>query len=76
MEESRSTIIIGFVFAYFLLCIGVGLWAMSRTKSTHDFFIAGRNLGVFVTAIAIMSSTMSRPVSSEHSSANSTYLRT
>lgn len=59
MEESRSTIIIGFVFAYFLLCIGVGLWAMSRTKSMHDFFIAGRNLGVFVTAIAIMSSTMS-----------------
>jgi SSS family transporter len=59
MDESRSTIIIGIVFAYFLLCIGVGLWAMRRTKSTHDFFIAGRSLGVFVTAIAVMSSTMS-----------------
>jgi SSS family transporter len=59
MDESRSTIIIGFVFAYFLLCIGVGLWAMRRTKSTHDFFIAGQSLGVFVTAIAVMSSTMS-----------------
>ena len=59
MDESRSTIIIGFVFAYFLLCIGVGLWAIRRTKSTHDFFIAGRSLGMFVTAIAVMSSTMS-----------------
>ena len=26
--------------------IGVGLWAMRRTTSTSDFFMAGRNLGI------------------------------
>lgn len=41
------------------LCIGVGIWALRRTKSTHDFFMAGRDLGVMVTAFAVFSSTLS-----------------
>jgi len=42
-----------------LICIGVGIWALRRTKSTHDFFMAGRDLGVMVTAFAVFSSTLS-----------------
>ncbi len=42
-----------------LLCIGVGIWALRRTKSTHDFFMAGRDLGIMVTAFAVFSSTLS-----------------
>lgn len=42
-----------------LLCIGVGIWAMRRTKSTHDFFMAGKTLGVWVTAFAVFSTTLS-----------------
>ncbi len=41
------------------LCIGVGLWALRRTKSTHDFFMAGKTLGVWVTAFAVFSTTLS-----------------
>ncbi|MEM7478504.1 MAG: hypothetical protein AAF483_26270 [Planctomycetota bacterium] len=52
-------IIIGFVIAYMLICIWVGLWAMRRTKDTSDFFVAGRNLGVLVAGIAMFSSIMS-----------------
>lgn len=59
MEAYRPQIILGCVAAYFVLCIAVGLWAMRRTKSARDFFMAGRDLGIFVTAIAIFSSTMS-----------------
>ncbi len=41
------------------MCIGVGLWAMRRTKSTQDFFMAGRHLGIIVASVAVFSSTMS-----------------
>lgn len=59
MEEYRNTIILVFVGLYMALCIAVGLWAMRRTKSTRDFFMAGRNLGIWVTGLAVFSSTLS-----------------
>ena len=59
MEAYRSQIILGSVALYMLMCIGVGLWAMRRTKDAHDFFMAGRSLGIFVTSVAVFSSTMS-----------------
>lgn len=55
----RNTIVLTCVAAYMLLCIVIGLWAMRRTHSTQDFFMAGRSLGVVVTGVAIFSSTMS-----------------
>ena len=39
--------------------MGVGVWAMRRTKTAADFFIAGRQLGLFVTVIAGVSSIIS-----------------
>ena len=42
-----------------LACVVIGLWAMGRTKTTSDFFMAGRNLGVALTGIAMFSSIMS-----------------
>ncbi|HIF32295.1 MAG: sodium/proline symporter [Pirellulaceae bacterium] len=55
----RQFIIIVCVGLYMAACIGVGLWAMRRTKNAGDFFMAGRHLGAFVTAMAIFSSTLS-----------------
>ena len=59
MEEYRSLIVLVSVVAYMAMCIGVGLWAMRRTKSTQDFFMAGRQLGIIVSSVAVFSSTMS-----------------
>ncbi len=59
MEAMRQEIILGCVFIYLLLCIGVGLWAMRRTKSAGDFFVAGRGLGPVVISLAVFSSTLS-----------------
>lgn len=59
MEEYRNVIVLVCVSFYMLLCIGVGLWALKRTKSTKDFFMAGRDLGIFVTGLAVFSSTLS-----------------
>jgi SSS family transporter len=59
MEGFRQEIILSSVFLYMLLCVGVGIWAMRRTKSASDFFVAGRSLGPVVTGLAVFSSTMS-----------------
>ncbi|MCZ6696402.1 MAG: hypothetical protein O7A63_07680 [Acidobacteria bacterium] len=59
MESLRTPIILTCVTLYMVLCIGIGLWALRRTRSPRDFFMAGRNLGVLVTGIAIYSSLMS-----------------
>ena len=59
MENYRSLIVLTCVAAYMVMCIGVGIWAMRRTKSSHDFFMAGRHLGIIVAGVAVFSSTMS-----------------
>ncbi len=59
MEEFRQPIILGFVALYMGICIWVGLWAMRRTKSAGDFFVAGRGLGPWVVSLAVFSSTLS-----------------
>jgi Na+/proline symporter len=59
METLRTPIVLGSIIAYMGMCLVVGLWALRRTKSTRDFFMAGRDLGIAVTGVAIFSSTMS-----------------
>ncbi|MDE2975996.1 MAG: hypothetical protein OXU63_00580 [Acidobacteriota bacterium] len=59
MEESRNAVVLICLLIYFALCIGVGVWALRRTKSSQDFFMAGRELGIIVTAFALFSSTLS-----------------
>ena len=55
----RDLTILMCLVAYMAMCIGVGLWAMRRTKSAKDFFMAGRSLGFIVTALAVFSCNMS-----------------
>ncbi|MFT4676525.1 MAG: SSS family transporter [Patiriisocius sp.] len=59
MEAYRQEIILSAILVYMVFCIAVGLWAMRRTHSSSDFFIAGRSLGPMVVALAIFSSTLS-----------------
>jgi len=59
VEAHRASIVLACVVVYAVACFGVGLWALRRTRSSRDFFVAGRDLGVWVTGIAIFSSTLS-----------------
>jgi Na+/proline symporter len=59
MEALRNPIILSSLALYMGMCILIGLWAMRRTRSTRDFFMAGRNLGIVVTGVAMFSSLMS-----------------
>ncbi len=56
---SRDVIILASIGVYLFICIVIGIWALRRTNSSSEFFMAGRSLGVFLTAFAVFSSTMS-----------------
>jgi SSS family transporter len=59
MNAYRHEIVLSCVGLYMLACVVVGVWAMRRTKNAGDFFMAGRDLGMWVTAMAVFSSTLS-----------------
>ena len=41
-----------FVCLFMLLMIGIGLWGMRKTSSLNDFFLGGRSIGPWVSAVA------------------------
>jgi Na+/proline symporter len=51
--------IIGVALFYFAVCAGIALWAVKRTKTVNDFFIAGQGIGLWPLAIGAMASTLS-----------------
>lgn len=51
--------IVAIAAAYLVVVLLIGLWATGRTKTSGDFYIAGRSLGVLVMAIAVFSSIQS-----------------
>ena len=51
--------IVAIVLAYLAVVLLIGLWATRKTKTSGDFYIAGRSLGLFVMAIAVFSSIQS-----------------
>lgn len=59
MQSAESLVIVGCVIAYLASCAGIGTWAMRRTKSAADFFLAGKSLGPVVVVMATVSSVMS-----------------
>lgn len=59
MPADRHLVVLVCVGLYLVACVGIGIWALRRTRSTSDFFMAGRDLGIFVTAFAVFSSVLS-----------------
>ncbi len=59
METPDSQLIITCVVIYLAICSGIGVWAMRRTKSSSDFFLAGMSIGPVVVVMATISSVMS-----------------
>ena len=54
-----SPVLIVVSVAYLALIGGLAVWSWGRTKTAADFFVAGRGLGLWVTALATMSSAFS-----------------
>ncbi|MDX1503513.1 MAG: sodium/proline symporter [Thermoanaerobaculia bacterium] len=45
--------------AYLALMTAIGLWALRRTRTARDFFVAGQSIGLLVTGLATMSAAFS-----------------
>ncbi len=59
MEGYRGIATASAVALYLAFCIAIGVWSGRRSKTSLDFFMAGRNLGVILTSLAIFSTSMS-----------------
>ena len=59
MPTADSQQVLICVVAYLVICAAVGMWAMRRTSSSSDFFLAGKSLGPLVVVMATISSVMS-----------------
>ena len=51
--------VIGIIILYMLVVLGIGVWSMRQTKSSSDFFIAGKQLGLIAVALASFSAAIS-----------------
>lgn len=47
------------IVAYLLLVLGIGVWFSKKNSTTDDFYLGGRKLGPFVTAMSAEASDMS-----------------
>ncbi|SHK56052.1 sodium/proline symporter [Paramaledivibacter caminithermalis] len=52
-------IVILVIILYMLIVLGIGFWAMKKTKSSEDFFVAGKQLGIMAVAMAAFSAAIS-----------------
>ncbi len=55
----RHPAILVVALLYFAAVAAIGVWAMRRTHSARDFFVAGKGIGIVTLAIAAMASTLS-----------------
>jgi Na+/proline symporter len=45
--------------AYFVVVAAIGAWALRRTRTARDFYVAGQGIGIWTLAIAAMAATLS-----------------
>lgn len=56
---SQNICILISIIAYLFLVLGIGIWFSKKNKTTDDFYLGGRKLGPFVTAMSAEASDMS-----------------
>ena len=56
---THSPVIVTCIVLYLAACFFIGIWALRRTHSSADFFVAGKSLGLIVLAVASFSNIMS-----------------
>jgi SSS family transporter len=54
-----TSTIVAVAIGYFAACAAIAVWAARRTRTSADFFVAGRGVGIWTLAIASMAATLS-----------------
>src|SRR5208283_4824787 len=49
----RAAMLIWFVIIYWVISVGIGLWAALRVRNTADFAVAGRGLPFYVVTATV-----------------------
>lgn len=52
-----TVVVVG--IAYFLVVAAIGVWALRRTRTAGEFFVAGRGIGLWALAFSAMAATLS-----------------
>lgn len=52
-------VIIAVALVYFAVVTAIGVWALRRTRTADDFFVAGKGIGLVALSVAAMSATLS-----------------
>ena len=52
-------VIIAVALVYFAVVTAIGVWALRRTRTADDFFVAGKGIGLIALSVAAMSATLS-----------------
>ena len=59
MTALDRPVILVTALVYLVIVLAIGAWALRRTRSAKDFFIAGQGIGLLVTGLATMSAAFS-----------------
>ena len=59
LPTAADPLVIGVAIAYFVAVAGIAIWASRRTKTSEDFFLAGKSIGLVALTLAAMASTFS-----------------
>ncbi len=60
LEGYKGMTVVGIVVSiFFVIVLGIGIWATRKTKSSSEFFAAGKQIGTVALALAAFSSTLS-----------------
>lgn len=59
LPPMTQPVVIGVAVVYFAVVTAIGVWAMRRTRTADDFFVAGKGIGLLALSVAAMSATLS-----------------
>ena len=59
IPTAASPLVIGVAIVYFVAVAAIAIWASRRTKTSEDFFLAGKSIGLIALTLAAMASTFS-----------------
>jgi Na+/proline symporter len=59
LPDLGQPVIVAVAVVYFAVITAIGAWAMRRTRTADDFFVAGKGIGLVALSVAAMSATLS-----------------
>ena len=56
LSEGSTFVTLILIVAYFVVLLGIGIWASKKIKNSEDYMLAGRSLGFWLFTLLIVCS--------------------